>query len=57
MGDGVFRYQRRLCVPNGDDLKNWVLEETFGSYYSIYPGSTIMYHDLIEVFWCKRGHM
>ena len=45
------RYQGRLCVPNVDGLRNWILEEDHGSRYSIHPGSTKMYHDLREVFW------
>ena len=49
--DGVLRYQRRLCVPNVDGLRNRILEEDHGSRYSINSGSTKMYHDLREVFW------
>ena len=49
-GDGVLRYQERLCVPNVDDLRNQILEEPHGSHYSIHPGSTKMFHDLSEVF-------
>ena len=45
--DGVLRYQRRLCVPNMDDLRNKILEKCNGYHYSIHPVSTKMYHDLI----------
>ena len=50
-GDGVLRYQGRLCVPYVDGLRNWILEEAHGSHYSIHSGSTNMYHDLRKVFW------
>ena len=50
-GDGVLRYQGRLCVPNVDGLINQIPEKTRGSRYSIHPGSTKMYHDLRKVFW------
>ena len=49
-GDGVLRYQGRLCVPNVDDLRNCILEEAHGSHYYIHSGSTNMYHDLRELF-------
>ncbi|TMW91885.1 hypothetical protein EJD97_013774 [Solanum chilense] len=50
-GDGALRYQRRLCVPNVDGLTNRNLEEAHWSCYSIHLGSSIMYHNLREVFW------
>ena len=40
-----------LCMPNVDDLRNWILEEDHGSHYFIHPGSAKMYHDNREVFW------
>ena len=45
-GDGVLRYQGRLCVPNVDDLRRQIMEEAYGSLYSIHLGVTKMYHDL-----------
>ena len=50
-GDGVLRYQGRLCVLDFEDLRNQILEEYHGSRYSIHPGETKMYHDLREVYW------
>ena len=50
-GDGVLRYQGRLCVPNVEDLRKQILEEAHGSRYSIHPGATKMYHDLRVVYW------
>ena len=29
--DDVLRYQGRLCVPNVDGLRDWILEEAHGS--------------------------
>ena len=56
--DGVVRYQGRLCVPMLDGLQERIMEEAHNSIYSIYPGSTKMYHDLGEVYWwngMKKG--
>nr|AAT39297.2 Gag-pol protein, putative [Solanum demissum] len=57
-GDGVLRYQGRLCVPMVDGLQERIMEEAHSSRYSIHPGSTKMYHDLREVYWwngMKKG--
>ncbi|WMV41433.1 hypothetical protein MTR67_034818 [Solanum verrucosum] len=48
-GDGVLRYQGRLCVPKVGELRQQILAEANNS--SIHPGATKMYHDLREVFW------
>ncbi|KAH0689070.1 hypothetical protein KY289_016428 [Solanum tuberosum] len=50
-GDGVLRYQGRLCVPNVDELRQHILAEAHNSRYSIHPGATKMYRDLREVYW------
>ena len=42
-GDGVLRYQRRLCVPYVHGLRYRNLEVSHGSRYSIHPGLTKMY--------------
>ncbi|XP_070002773.1 uncharacterized protein [Nicotiana sylvestris] len=39
-GDGVLRYQGRLCVPNIAGLHRRVMGETHYSRYSIHPGAT-----------------
>ena len=39
--DDVLRYQNRLCVPNVDNLRNQIHEESHGSRYSIHPVSKI----------------
>ena len=51
-GDGVLKYQGRLCVPDLDRLRVLILDETLRSRYSIYPGSKKMYHDLREINKC-----
>ncbi|KAH0758100.1 hypothetical protein KY290_021593 [Solanum tuberosum] len=53
-GDGVLRYQGRLCVPNVDDLREHILTEAHSSRYSIHLGATKMYHELWEVYWWNR---
>ncbi|KAH0650243.1 hypothetical protein KY284_030155 [Solanum tuberosum] len=50
-GDGVLRYQGRLCVPKVGELKHQILTEAHNSRYSIHPGATKMYRDLRKVFW------
>ncbi|TMW85920.1 hypothetical protein EJD97_022263 [Solanum chilense] len=37
VGDSVVAKRGRLCLPNVDDLRNQILEETHGSHYSIHP--------------------
>ncbi|KAH0708921.1 hypothetical protein KY290_010437 [Solanum tuberosum] len=50
-GDGVLRYQGRLCVPKVGELRQQILAEAHNSIYSIHPGTIMMYRDLGEVFW------
>ena len=49
-GDGILRYQDRLCVPYVDDLRTTIVAEAHGSRYSINLGSTKMYHDLKKIY-------
>ena len=42
MGDGVLRYQGRLCVPDVGELRQDILAEAYNSRYSIHPGATKM---------------
>ncbi|XP_070014369.1 uncharacterized protein [Nicotiana sylvestris] len=51
MDDGTLRYQGLLCVPDIDDLREWIMVEAHTSRYSVHPGSTKIYHDLKEVYW------
>ena len=48
-GDGVLRYQGRLCVPDVGKLRQYILAEAHNSRYSIHLGVTKMYRDLREV--------
>ena len=50
-GDGVLRFQGRLCILNVDGLRDRILEEAHGSLYSIHTGATMMYHDIREIYW------
>ena len=34
-GDGMLRYQNRLCVPCADNVRQWIMEEAHGEHYSI----------------------
>lgn len=49
--DGLWRYQGRLCVPEGGELRQQILEEGHKSDFSIHPGTTKMYQDLKKMFW------
>ena len=48
---GVLRYQGRLCVLDVDNMRGKILKEAHESRYSIHPGATKIYHDIIEVYW------
>ena len=50
-GDGVLRYQGRLCVPDVGEFRKHILAEVYNSRYSIHPRSTKMYRDLRKVYW------
>jgi len=48
---GVLRFRGRICIPDDDELKRLILEESHKSSLSIHPGATKMYHDLKKLFW------
>ena len=50
-GDGVLRYQGRLCAPDVGELRQQILAEAHNSKYSIHPGATKICRDLREVYW------
>ena len=57
-GDGVLRYQGRLCVHMMDRLQERIMEETRSLRYSTYPSSKIIYRDLRDIYWwngMKKG--
>jgi TPP-dependent trihydroxycyclohexane-1,2-dione (THcHDO) dehydratase len=49
---GTMWFRKRICVPDVDNLQEKILQEAHDSAYSIHPGSTKMYHDLKERYWC-----
>jgi hypothetical protein len=52
--EGVLWFKDRLVVPKEASLKKKILDEAHTSRYSIYPGSTKMYHDLRQQFLWTR---
>jgi hypothetical protein len=52
--EGILWFKERLVVPKGEVLKKKILDEAHTSRYFIYPGSTKMYHDLMQQFWWMR---
>ena len=48
---GVLRFRGRICIPDDEDLKKLILEESHKSSLSIHLGATKMYHDLKKLFW------
>jgi hypothetical protein len=41
-------------MPKREALKKKIMDEAHRTRYSIQPGSTKMYHDLRQQFWCTR---
>jgi hypothetical protein len=52
--EGTLWFKERLVVPRREALKKKTLDEAHTSRYSIYPGSTKMYHDLRQQLWWTR---
>ena len=48
---GVLRFRGIICIPEDDELKKLILEESHRSSLSIHPRATKMYHDLKKLFW------
>ena len=46
----MLRYQGKFYVPNIDNLRTNIIAESHGSRYFIHIGSTMMYHDLSEIY-------
>jgi len=47
---GVLGFRDRICIPNNDEMKKMILEESHRSSLSFHPGATKMYHDLKKLF-------
>ena len=39
---GVLRFRGRICIPDDDEMKKMILEESHRSNLSIHPGATKM---------------
>ncbi|XP_050935179.1 uncharacterized protein LOC127143922 [Cucumis melo] len=50
-GDGALMKYDRLCVPNGQVIKDQILEEAHSSAYAMHPRSTKMYRTLKKHYW------
>ena len=55
-GDGVLKYQGRLCVPRVDGFQERIIKEDHRSRYSIHPGSTKMFESGILVGRYEEGY-
>jgi hypothetical protein len=49
--EGVVWFGKCFVVPKKQDLKYLILHEAHDMPLSIHPGSTKMYHDLLQRFW------
>ena len=49
--DGFLYYRDRVCVPNDDELKKFILEEAHSGSFAMHPGSTKMYKNLKTSYW------
>ena len=49
--EGTLHLGTRLCVPDVDELRKKIMEESHFFAYSIHPISTKMYHDLKDTYW------
>jgi hypothetical protein len=45
---GTLWYKKCLCVPEVKEIRELILRKAHDSAYSIHPGSTKMYHDLMS---------
>ncbi|XP_016486701.2 uncharacterized protein LOC107806940 [Nicotiana tabacum] len=50
-GDGVLRYQGRLCVSIVGELRAKILLEAHYSRYAVHPEATKMYRELRQIYW------
>ncbi|KAL2347570.1 hypothetical protein Fmac_001570 [Flemingia macrophylla] len=53
-GDGVVRFNDRVCVLSRPTLRRLILEEGHKSKLNFHPGSTKMYQNLKKIFWWPR---
>ena len=48
---GTIWFNKRICVPDIESIKETILREAHDSAYSIHPGSTKIYQDLKQLYW------
>jgi hypothetical protein len=48
---GVLRFRDRICIPDNDEMRKMILEESHRSSLSVHPGATKMHYDLKKLFW------
>jgi hypothetical protein len=48
---GTIWIKNRICVPEIDNLCETILKEAHDTDYSIHPGRTKMYQDLMQKYW------
>ncbi|KAL0405910.1 UNVERIFIED_CONTAM: hypothetical protein Slati_3904900 [Sesamum latifolium] len=49
--DGTLMNEKRMCVPNVEELRTEILHEAHYAPYAMHPGSTKMYRDLRPYYW------
>ena len=52
-GEGILRLGRRIFIPNMENLRREILEETHYSVYAMHPSSTKIYRTLKEHYLWK----
>ena len=54
LDNGVLMLNHRLCVPDVDGLRNEILDEAYGTVYTMHPGATKMYLSVKTHYWWPR---
>ncbi|KAI3819877.1 hypothetical protein L1987_13729 [Smallanthus sonchifolius] len=49
--NGLLYYLNRIWIPDRDDLRTFLMNETHKTRYSIHPGADKMYQDLRHQYW------
>ena len=51
--DGGFYYKSRLCIPNVQELKRKLINESHNIVFTMHPGGNKMYKDLKQYYWWR----
>ena len=43
---GILKLNKRICVPDVNNLKQRILHEAHYTSYNVHPGATKMYHNI-----------